>query len=687
MKRRVPNLISIIAFASLMSITAFGQVSSSISGTIHDPNGEVVSGATVVVKHAATGAEFRATSSGSGVYTVPSLGSGTYLVTVSAAGFKQGVVKDVKLDAGVPATVNVALEVGATSESVVVQGGGEIVQTQSANISTTLNVNQISNLPLQSRNTMYFLLLLPGTNTTGGPRGSTINGLPQSTINVTIDGLNTQDNFNKTGDGFFSYISPRLDAIEEVTVSTATPGAESAGQGAIQIKFVTRSGANSFNGSVYEYHRNPVLNSNYWFNNRDTSYNVEAAKPCGNPSDSSFNRNTMIPWTPDCRAPRDRVLLNQFGFRLGGPLVLPKKLFGPFAYDGHDKAFYCINYEEFRLPTQVARQRTIMSPDAQRGIFRYGSRQVDVLDLAAKSDCDPGPATVPCTSTIDPTVGKLLADIRNSTTTTGNVSALTDLNLQRFTFQNDSFGKQYYPTLRLDFNPSDKHHVEASYWYQRYLTTIDTLNSRDPQFPGFPNHGGQFSNRFSVSTALRSTLTPTIVNEARVGFNGGTVAFFPDVEAAHFNGPLANQAGFSLGINAFGNSTTNITSATNTTSPSRRNAPVWTFSDTLSWTRGAHSMNFGGSFTQVNFWTWDKTLVPSISFGVNANDPAAGMFNTTNFQGASGAQLTSAQNLYAVLTGRVTAINAASFLDEKTGKYAYLNELVQRGRQRELGFS
>ena len=543
MKRRGPILISIIAFASLMSLTAFGQFTSSISGTINDPDGAVISGATVIVKNTATGSEFKATSSGSGVYTVPSLGAGTYIVTVSAPGFKQSVAQDVKLDAGVPATVNVRLEVGSATESVVVQGGGEIVQTQTANISTTLNVSQISNLPLQSRNTMYFLTLLPGTNTTGGPRGSTFNGLPQSTINVTIDGLNTQDNFNKTGDGFFSYISPRLDAIEEVTVSTATPGAESSGQGAVQIKFVTRSGGNEYHGSLYEYHRNPALNSNYWFNNRDTSYNVEAAKPCGDPSSSSFNPNTMIPWNSDCRAPRDRVLLNQFGFRVGGPFKFPKKLFGPLGFDGRDKAFFFINYEEFRLPTQVTRQRTIMSPDAQRGVFRYGgvSASVNVLALAAKSDCDPGTATVPCTSTIDPTVGKLLADIRNSTASTGGVVPLSDLNLQRFTFQNESFAKQYYPTLRLDFNPSDKHHIEASYYYQKYITTINTLNNRDPQFPGFPNHGGQFSNRFSVSTALRSTLTPAIVNEARVGFNGGTVAFFPDADASQFSGPLANQ--------------------------------------------------------------------------------------------------------------------------------------------------
>src|SRR5215510_14984766 len=227
MKRRVPILISVIAFAMLMWLTAFGQVSSTISGVVHDPNGEVVAGATIVVKNAATGAEFRSSSSGSGVYTVPSLGSGTYTVTMSAQGFKQAVVRDVKLDAGVPATLNVTLEVGASSESVVIQGGAEVLQTQTANISTTLSVKQIASLPLQTRNVLDFIVFLPGTNTNGGARNSRINGLPQSSLNITIDGVNTQDNTNKTGDGFFSYISPRLDAIEEVTVSTATPGSES----------------------------------------------------------------------------------------------------------------------------------------------------------------------------------------------------------------------------------------------------------------------------------------------------------------------------------------------------------------------------------------------------------------------------------------------------------------------------
>src|SRR4029078_9088842 len=94
---------------------------------------------------------------------------------------------------------------------------------------------------------------LAGVDTPGGNRDSIVNGLPQGAINITIDGMNTQDNTNKTTDGFFTYISPRLDAIEEVTVITAAQGADSAGQGTVQIRFTTRSGTNELHGSVYHY--------------------------------------------------------------------------------------------------------------------------------------------------------------------------------------------------------------------------------------------------------------------------------------------------------------------------------------------------------------------------------------------------------------------------------------------------
>jgi hypothetical protein len=684
------RFLALAIFLAVSGSASFGQsgATAPLSGLVLDQSGAVVSGAVVVVKNNATGAEFTVTTATNGTYTVPALGAALYSVTVEAAGFKKVVLQDVKIDVGVPATANVTLEIGERSESVVVQGAGEVLQTQTANITTTVQTKQIAELPLQSRNSIYFLTMLPGVSSaaTASPRNSTINGLPSSAYNVTIDGLNTQDNFNKNGDGFFSYISPSLDAIQEVTLSTATPGAESAGQGAIQIKFATRQGGNDFHGSLYEYHRNTALNSNYWYTNRDTSFNLEAAKPCGDPSSSSFNKTTMVPWSPDCRAPRAANLFNQYGGRVGGPIVIPKLL------NGRDRAFFFVNYEEFRQPNSVSRTRTILTPEAQRGIFKYAggpAEGVNLLELAQKAQNDPAKPCPTCIAAIDPTIQKLLGDIRTSTGSTGGVSPNNNNpNLQNYTFNNSSMGVRYFPTVRIDINLSSKHRLENTYNYQSYVTSVDTLNNRDPQFPGFPNHGGQFSNRFADSVALRSTLTATLVNEARVGFDGGTVLFFPDVNAGQFSGTLANQSGFNLGGNpgngATGVAVFGITGPSNTTAPSRRNSPVWDVSDALTWTRGAHSFSFGGQFTQINTWLYDQTLVPTINFGLITNEPALDMFNTTNFPGGDSV-LGDARNLYSILTGRVTSITGNAVLDEKTGQYQYLGAQIRRFRMREYG--
>src|SRR5215475_10612099 len=147
-----------------------------------------------------------------------------------------------------------------------------------------------------------------------------------------------------------------------------------------------------------------------------------------------------------------------------------------------------------------------------------------------------------------------------------------------------------------------------------------------------------------------------------------------------FIGSVADQLGFNLAIGAAG-----ITSATASTAPSRRNAPLWDFSDTLTWTRGSHGLSFGGQFTQVNLWLQNQTIVPTVNFGVASNDPANAMFNNTNFPGANATDLTNARNLYSVLTGRITSITANARVDEETGKYVYLGEGIQRGRQREFG--
>ncbi len=625
------------------AVVGYSQVTStsSLSGTVLDQTGSVIPDAAVTVRNTQTGVTYQVVTSSNGTFTVPALGTGTYSVAVVAKGFKQAQVQNVKLDAGVPSSVTVTLEVGSQVESVTVEASAAVLQTQTAAVNTSITGRQIVELPLVSREALDLTLTLPGVTTPGRPRTSTVNGLAKGAINITMDGVNVQDNLGKSTDGFYTNVRPRLDAVEEVTVSTGAAGAESTGEGAVQIKFVTRSGTNEYHGSLYEYHRNPSLNANYWFNNRDLPPNPSTGK-----------------------APNTRVLLNQYGGRLGGPIRFPK------LFNGRNRAFFFINYEEFRLPEEALRTRTIFDPVTQQGVFQYGAQRVNLLTLATANGQ---------TNTIDPTIGSLLASIA-ATTSKGSVVPASDPNLDRFSFINKGGQIRKFATLRFDVNMNAKNSLELSWNYQHLYYAgqkVDFFNNSDPAFPGFPNRGSIPSVRFSGVIAWRSTLTPHIVNELRAGLQGGTIDFYPEVDPSQF----VNQGGFNLGLNAAG-----ITNATVVGSPSRRNTPVKNVNDNLNIAHGAHSLTAGFSFTQINSWQWAQTPVPGIGFGVDTTDPAAAMFTTANFPGASSNDLSNARNIYAVLTGRVTSITANANLSETTGKYVYAGPSVQRYQQRETGF-
>src|SRR5437762_1986659 len=158
------------------------------------------------------------------------------------------------------------------------------------------------------------------------------------------------------------------------------------------------------------------------------------------------------------------------------------------------------------------------------GIFTYGSTRVNLLQLAANNGQ---------VATLDPTVGKLMGDIRTAVAGTG-ITNLTDPNEQRSTFSNSAKGLRYYPTLRGDYNLSQGNRLTGTYNRQVYHSTPDTLNSADPAFPGFPIQGSQNSVRVNWTTALRSTLSPNMVNEVHGGYTNSFVTFFPEVTADAF---------------------------------------------------------------------------------------------------------------------------------------------------------
>lgn len=202
-----------------------------------DSGGGVIPGAAVVVKDKGTGATFDTLTSSTGAFSVPALNPGSYIVTVSLMGFKTAVINDVKLLPATPADIKVTLEIGSLEETVVVTGGTELVQTRTAAISSTVNVDQINNLPLPTRNAVNFVTFLPGVNTTGVNRDSNFNGLPNSAVAISLDGVNNNENFNKSTEGLFAMVTPRQDAVEAVTVTTAIPGSDFGGHGAVSIRF------------------------------------------------------------------------------------------------------------------------------------------------------------------------------------------------------------------------------------------------------------------------------------------------------------------------------------------------------------------------------------------------------------------------------------------------------------------
>ena len=648
--------VSVPVIALLMTVLvssptlAQSGATSSLTGTVVDSGGGIVPGASIVIKDNGTGTTYEATSNTAGAFAVPALDPGTYTVTVSLTGFKTAVVSDVRLLAARPSDIKVVLEIGALTERIEVAAASELVQTQSSAVTSTITSEQINNLPLPSRNALYFTTFLPGVETTyngggsGGPRQSTIMGLPQNTINITIDGVSNSNNF-QSGDGFFSMVTPRTDAVEEITVTGATPGANNAGAGAVNIAFITRSGTNRLGGSIYHYFRHPELNTNYYFNEVN---NLD----------------------------RNEVIVHQYGARVGGPIVIPGIV------DGRGRAFFFFNMEHFYQPSEATRTRTILSEAAQGGLFTYNAggttRTVDLFALARTNGQ---------TSTPDPTISRLLSQIRSSTGVSGTVSTPTNfINTQRFVYQTSSVRNEYAPTARLDFNLSDAHRLTGTYYWQRFHSNPDILNNVETQFPGsdFNNFGIQASYRTTGSVGLRSTLASNLINEIKGGWQWSPVDFYGNTTRDMY----ANQNYFALDFDNNANNTefTNLSSIPVANNPQPRNTTNWSIDNTLSWIKGTHSLSFGAAFTQITHDQNIKNHVPTIQFGVDTtNDPARTMFNnTTGLPGASTAQLALARHLYALLTGRVTAINATARLNEDL-EYIYLGNLNSKSRMNDFG--
>lgn len=637
----------VVAMLSASGTLLLAQSTASITGVVKDSAGGVVPGVSLVVKNDASGAAQDGVTDADGRYQVTALGAGSYTVTASLAGFKTAVAKSIRVAPGQPVTIPLTLEVGSLSETVTVSSSSELINTETATVTSTLNSDQLTRMPTPTRNALNAVTFLPGVNTPGTNRNSTINGLPEGFLSITLDGVSNNDNFLRSTDGFFASVTPRQDAVEAVSVTLAAAGAQvGGGAGAVTMAFQTRAGGNRFTGSAYEYYRNPSFNSNYYFN----KVNGQG---------------------------KNQVKLNQFGARAGGPIVIPG------LYDGRGKAFFFAHYEQIRFPNSFTRTRTVFNPRVADGFFRYqfgtGTnaevREVNLLTLAANHGQ---------ISAKDPITLKLIGLIDAATKTTGTRTANSDPLYDSYVFQSPAELFEHQPTARVDYNLTDNHRLNGSWSSITAKRTPDYLNNADPRFPGAPNQRDFVSKRPLVSLSMRSVLGKSLVNELRGGltaFYGGGSNFGYGTAITSRNDPssFSDSGGFAI------TTPTDTTDWFTSNSPSWRAAPTYSIDETLTWQKSKHTMTMGGNLLISNAVSSSQQIVRGITLGFNTDfDPAIGLFNTTNFPGASNAQLTAARSTYAVLTGRVAGVNSQAVLDS-SGKYVELAPSTLSGGIRVYG--
>ncbi len=228
--RLIPLALIHAAVSAVLAITLFAQITTTgIRGIVRDPTGAVVPNATINLTDIATGIEQSTVSSSDGGFLFPNLQFGKFRLTANATGFQNTVINEITVESGRTTSINVDMQLGATTETVQVVASTARLETTSNEVGTTINNKLVQNLPYAGREGLGFALLMAGNanaNDASG-RNSTFNGLPNASMNITLDGMNNNSQrFKSGGTSFFSFAPARIDAIEEGTVSTTGLGAD-----------------------------------------------------------------------------------------------------------------------------------------------------------------------------------------------------------------------------------------------------------------------------------------------------------------------------------------------------------------------------------------------------------------------------------------------------------------------------
>ena len=646
----------------VLSGHAFGQtINATLGGTVSDATGALIPGVTITATNGATGIVTTAITNEAGVYQFASLQSGTYKVTAELPGFQTQTYNAVAMGLSQQLRLNFALQVGNVAQTVEVTVASDtLLTTTSASVGTVLPEYKIRDLPLVGRNALDLVSTQVGVFG-GGMSANSIGifaGTRPNNVNTARDGISVNDTRHSDSGAFaVTYTSP--DLVEEVRVIVAAADAEM-GRGGGQVQMATRAGTNQYRGSLFYTNRNSALEASNWFNN----YN-------GVKKDY-FNRN-------------------QFGGRIGGPIVRNKTFFF-FLYDGQ------------RFSTRDTVVGNVLTAQARQGIFRYypGVQSGNAASNAPTVDFQGNPVSPngatgalssfnvfgrdPFRPGYDPSGWVQMAISRmplpNDFTVGDGLNTAgirwtrrrKDIDDNQGTAPNidrDNFN------LRIDhnFNANNKVFITAT----REWTISDLQISSWPTSTGEPFSRGVFKRRPSIVTAsLVSTLSPTVVNEFRFGQRRQMLLALSGFERADGNGPeafatLPRSNGIPYIPKTINFTENFIFGGFNGTRGN--DAPRWSLADTLSWTMGSHSFKAGGEvgITTARGWT-NQQVYPYANLGPGGI--AVTGIDATAFPGLTGADQTSARNLLTDLSGSVDNIIQAFVLSGPTNpKFLHVGQV------------
>ena len=339
--RQVVSCLCLLLLTATTTTTAiFAQNSAgSLSGAITDANGAALAKAKVVAKQDSTGRQFETATTSEGLYAFPNLDVGSYTLTVEQPGFKRLTRPNVVIEISTRAAVDLKLEIGDVSQSVTITDEAPRLQTQSAEIGVNFSAKLFKDAPFAAggiRNPEQFVAFQPGVVNGGAAEGG-ISGGARRSKEILIDGANATN--PESGGVAFNGL-PSVESLGEFKIIHNTFAAEYGRTGGGIESFVTASGGNQFHGNVFEHHTSSALSANAWANN---AARVRKAPTHG----------------------------NNYGFALGGPIYLPKKIFGPIGgyNENKDKSFFLFTLENFRQSASSARFVTVPTVKQRQGDF------------------------------------------------------------------------------------------------------------------------------------------------------------------------------------------------------------------------------------------------------------------------------------------------------------------------------